>query len=60
VDVPQFARGGIGAYDSDFLHVDVRDHRARWARVHGKYVGIQQLVRKPQLLAEKARETHAG
>jgi len=36
-EVPQFAQGGIGAYDSNFLHVDVRDHRARWARVAGKY-----------------------
>ena len=26
-----FAPGGIAAYDGDFLHVDVRDHRARWA-----------------------------
>jgi uncharacterized protein YcbK (DUF882 family) len=60
LEVPQFARGGVGAYDSDFLHVDVRGQRARWARVHGKYVGIQQLVREPQLLAEKASETHAG
>jgi uncharacterized protein YcbK (DUF882 family) len=60
LEVPQFARGGIGAYDGDFLHVDVRDHRARWARVHGRYVGIEQLVREPQLLAEKASETHAG
>lgn len=30
--VPLFAEGGIGAYDTNFLQVDVRGHRARWAR----------------------------
>jgi uncharacterized protein YcbK (DUF882 family) len=55
-EVPQFAQGGIGAYDSNFLHVDVRDHRARWARVSGKYVGVQELVREPNLFASKAAE----
>jgi len=38
-EVPQFAQGGIGASDTDFLHVDVRDHRARWARVSGEVRG---------------------
>jgi len=42
--VAAFASGGIGVYDSDFLHVDVRGHRARWARVRGDYVGIEALV----------------
>jgi uncharacterized protein YcbK (DUF882 family) len=60
LQVPQFAAGGIGAYDDHFLHVDVRDHHARWARVRGKYVGINRLVREPQLLAEETSETHAG
>lgn len=58
--VPQFADGGIGVYDGDFLHVDVRGHRARWARVGGAYVGIEQLVREPELLAEKASANHVG
>ena len=49
--VPQFVAGGIGVYDGGFLHIDVRDHRARWARVNGRYVGIEELVRQPQLLA---------
>ena len=44
LQVPGFLNGGIGAYDGGFLHVDVRDHCARWARVRGQYVGIQQLV----------------
>lgn len=58
--VPQFAEGGIGVYDGDFLHVDVRAHRARWARVRGQYVGIEALVREPQLLAAKAETVQAG
>jgi uncharacterized protein YcbK (DUF882 family) len=58
--VAQFAEGGIGVYDGDFLHVDVRGHRARWARVDGHYVGIEQLVREPEVLAEKASANHAG
>ena len=58
--VAEFAEGGIGAYDENFLHVDVRGHRARWARVQGQYVGIDRLVREPQLLAAKAEAAHAG
>jgi uncharacterized protein YcbK (DUF882 family) len=43
--VPAFYFGGIGVYDGNFLHVDVRDGKARWARVNGKYVGIDQLIK---------------
>jgi hypothetical protein len=46
--VPLFAAGGIGAYDPNFLHVDVRGHRARRARVCGKYVGIEDLVQEQE------------
>jgi Peptidase M15 len=60
LEVPQFAAGGIGVYDEDFLHVDVRDHRARWARVEGQDVGIHELVREHQLLAENTDENQAG
>jgi len=49
--VPQFAQGGIGVYDGGFLHVDVRERRARWARVSGRYVGVEALVREPELMA---------
>lgn len=42
--VPDFANGGIGLYDSGFIHVDVRQGKARWARVKGKYVGIKELL----------------
>lgn len=52
LQVPEFAEGGIGAYDGGFLHVDVRPHRSRWARVKGQYVGIQHLVREPSLFAK--------
>jgi uncharacterized protein YcbK (DUF882 family) len=58
-EVPEFDQGGIGAYDTNFLHVDVRDHRARWARVSGKYVGIQELVREPILAESSAVGTDA-
>jgi uncharacterized protein YcbK (DUF882 family) len=58
--VAEFAEGGIGVYDENFVHVDTRGHRARWARVKGSYVGIQALVRGPQLLAQEAETAHAG
>jgi uncharacterized protein YcbK (DUF882 family) len=56
LEVRHFAEGGIGVYDGGFLHVDVRDHRARWARVSGKYVGIGELVREPELVEGGVRE----
>lgn len=40
--VQAFANGGIGVYDGKFLHVDTRQQKARWARVNGVYVGIEQ------------------
>jgi uncharacterized protein YcbK (DUF882 family) len=60
LEVPQFAAGGIGVYDGNFLHVDVRARQARWARVSGKYVGIAELVRAPQLLAQAESAAHSG
>ena len=51
LQVPEFAQGGIGVYDGGFLHVDVRQHVARWARVRGQYVGIQHLIQDPVLAA---------
>ena len=64
LEVPQFAQGGIGVYDGGFLHVDVRDHRARWARVSGRYVGVAALVREPELVAtadaEHAQESKSA
>jgi hypothetical protein len=53
LQVPAFCNGGIGAYDGDFLHLDIRLHPARWARVRGQYVGIQHLVTAPTTLLAK-------
>ena len=53
LQVPMFFNGGIGVYDSDFLHLDTRSRQARWARVQGQYVGIQQLVNTPATLLAK-------
>jgi len=39
--VEEFRDGGIGVYDTGFLHVDVRVFPARWARVEGRYVGLK-------------------
>ena len=44
--IPAFLNGGIGVYDGGFLHLDIRPHASRWARVRGQYVGIQHLVRQ--------------
>jgi hypothetical protein len=55
LQVPAFLEGGIGAYDGAFLHVDVRRHAARWARVRGQYVGIQHLVKEPLSLLAKTQ-----
>lgn len=49
--VAEFADGGIGVYDGGFVHVDVRPHPSRWARVRGQYVGIQHLIQEPVELA---------
>lgn len=42
--ISAFANGGIGVYDTGFIHVDVRKTKARWARVRGVYLGLQELV----------------
>lgn len=41
MQVGEFSQGGIGLYDATFIHVDVRGHAARWARVQGKYTSIE-------------------
>ena len=58
--VPQFVAGGIGVYDGNFLHVDVRGRMARWARLNGRYVGVSALVRETELLAETPSAGHEG
>ena|SRR5437667_856559 len=58
--VSAFLAGGIGAYDSGFLHVDVRHACSRWARVKGQYVGIHQLVQERVLLAKVESSSQSG
>jgi zinc D-Ala-D-Ala carboxypeptidase len=60
LQVPEFAQGGIGAYDGGFLHVDVRQHMARWARVRGQYVGIQYLIQETVLATARTSVEPAG
>lgn len=44
-EVPAFYGGGIGLYpEAGFMHVDVRGYEARWARVRGIYVGIDEAL----------------
>jgi uncharacterized protein YcbK (DUF882 family) len=57
LQIPTFAKGGIGVYDGGFLHLDVRPYAARWARVRGQYVGIQHLVKPPLTLLAKVRSS---
>jgi Peptidase M15 len=57
LQVPSFAGGGIGVYDGGFLHVDIRSHAARWARVRGQYVGIQHLIKQPLTLLAKIQSS---
>lgn len=50
-----FCNGGIGIYpESGFIHVDVRNGRARWAYLNGKQVSIEEV------LPEKGGKTDAG
>ncbi|MGA9528208.1 MAG: D-Ala-D-Ala carboxypeptidase family metallohydrolase [Terriglobales bacterium] len=61
LQVPVFFNGGIGVYDSSFLHLDTRPHAARWARVRGQYVGINHLVTTPHgMLAEVSAKAKSG
>ena len=45
-DVEAFSNGGIGVYpDKGFIHVDVRDGRARWGQLDGKYVALAKALK---------------
>lgn len=44
LNIEKFRHGGIGLYDSGFIHVDIRQNIARWARINGNYVGISQFL----------------
>ena len=40
-----FRHGGVGIYPGEnFIHVDVRGERARWARMKGTYVAVEQAI----------------
>jgi len=42
--IPDFVNGGIGVYSENFIHVDVRQRSARWARKNGVYLALSTLV----------------
>ena len=45
--IDEFRSGGLGIYpdvNPPFIHVDVRDARARWAKVGGKYTSIAAAI----------------
>lgn len=42
--ISAFSGGGIGVYDGGFIHVDIRNGKARWARKNGVYLGLDILV----------------
>jgi uncharacterized protein YcbK (DUF882 family) len=42
--VPEFEDGGIGLYTENFIHVDVRDGKARWSRINGVYTSIEKYL----------------
>ena len=45
-DIEVFRNGGIGVYpDKGFIHVDVRDGRARWGQLDGKYVALAKALK---------------
>ena len=47
--IPEFENAGVGVYDPDrIVHVDIRDHNARWGRINGKYVGLDDFFARPQ------------
>jgi len=46
-DVEAFRNGGIGLYPyKGFIHVDVRDARARWGQLDGKYVTLAEALER--------------
>ena len=43
--VGAFARGGIGVYpEQGFVHVDVRGYEARWGKLHGQFVSLEEAL----------------
>jgi zinc D-Ala-D-Ala carboxypeptidase len=51
--VPEFREGGIGVYpEENFIHVDVRGWRARWARLGKEYTQIPDWFLDASLVKE--------
>jgi len=47
--VPAFRNGGIGVYpEQGFIHVDVRESRARWGSLKGKYVTLAKALKQTE------------
>jgi uncharacterized protein YcbK (DUF882 family) len=47
--VPAFRNGGIGVYpEQGFIHVDVREGRARWGSLKGKYVTLAKVLKQTE------------
>ncbi len=43
--VTAFREGGIGVYpERGFIHVDIREGRARWGHFGGKYVSLEEAM----------------
>ena len=44
--IEAFKNGGMGLYPSHgFVHVDVRGHRSRWAKLHGRSVSVAEAMK---------------
>ncbi len=44
--VEAFSNGGMGLYPGHgFVHVDVRGHKARWAKLHGRSVSVSEAMK---------------
>jgi len=44
--VDAFREGGIGVYpERGFIHVDIREGRARWGHLDGKYVSLEEAMK---------------
>ncbi len=45
LQVPAFKNGGIGIYpEQNFIHLDVRGQMARWGKIGGEYVSIEEAL----------------
>jgi uncharacterized protein YcbK (DUF882 family) len=53
--IPSFNAGGIGVYPHDgFIHVDVRDVRARWGFLHGREVALETALNEARKIRARS------